>query len=203
MEASTLEGAGYPPSADGVPASGTRLWRFLRARGGESDRSSPPEDARRRTAALGRIFRLGVSDGTSPAGEAVLGELEMELALLREENARLKVERHRQPDPGRIIDRMRDLRQEPQAGQADDAVARVIIECLALRAGLLEACQEIQQAMQGMQSRLGTLSVAVEARGADQERRAGQIAVEVPVEGANLELAVTDGVSSDFAESAA
>lgn len=127
----------------------------------------------------------------------------MELALLREENARLKVERHRRPDPGRIIDRMRDLRQESHAGQADDVVARVVIECLALRAGLLEACQEIQQAMQGMQSRLGTLSVAVEARGKDQERRAGRIAVGVPVDGADLELAVADGISPDFVESAA
>ncbi len=127
----------------------------------------------------------------------------MELALLREENARLKVERHRPPDPGRIIDRMRDLRQESQAGQADDEVARALIECLALRAGLLEASQEIRQAMRGMQSRLGTLSVAVEARGGDRQRRTGRIAVGVPVEGADLELAVADGVSSDFAESAA
>jgi hypothetical protein len=207
MEASTLEGAGYPPSVDGAPAGGARLWRFFRAReterGTERDASSPPEGVGRRNAALGRIFRLGVSDGTPSAGEAVLGELEMELALLREENARLKVERHRRPDPGRIIDRMRDLRQESHAGQADDAVARALIECLALRAGLLEACQEIQQAMQGMQSRLGTLSVAVEARGADQERRAGRIAVGVPVDGADLELAVADGVSPDFVESAA
>jgi hypothetical protein len=213
MEASTLEGTGYPPSVEGASAGGARLWRFLRDARSERDAGSPPADAGRRGAALGRIFRLGVSDGTSSPGEAVLGELEMELALLREENARLKVERHRPPDPGRIIDRMRDLRQEPHAGEADDAVARVAIECLALRAGLLEACQEIQQAMQGMQSRLGTLSVAVEARGGAQEQRAGRVAVGVPLKGADpadvhveradLELAVADGASPDFAESAA
>jgi hypothetical protein len=213
MEASTLEGTGYPPSVEGASAGGARLWRFLRDVRTERDANSPPADAGRRSAALGRIFRLGVSDGASSAGEAVLGELEMELALLREENARLKVERHRPPDPGRIIDRMRDLRQESHAGQADDAVARVVVECLTLRAGLLEACQEIQQAMQGMQSRLGTLSVAVEARGGAQKRRAGRIAGGVSSEGANpvgisvervdLESAVADRVTPGFAESAA
>ena len=46
----------------------------------------------------------------------------MELALLREENARLKVERHRAPDSGRIIERMRHLgeasRDEPRVRTA-------------------------------------------------------------------------------------
>lgn len=125
----------------------------------------------------------------------------MELALLREENARLKVERHRPPDPGRVIDRMRSLRQESHVVQADDEVSRNLIECLTLRDGLLEACQEIQQAMQGMQSRIGTLSVAVEARG--RERRTGRAALEVSPEGLDLELAVADRVESGFAESAA
>lgn len=109
----------------------------------------------------------------------------MELALLREENARLKVERHRPADPGRIIDRMRDLRQESHAvQQGEDVSSRSLVECLTLRDGLLEACREIQQAMQGMQSRIGTLSVAVEAKGADRERPADRIAVDVPVESA-------------------
>jgi hypothetical protein len=223
MEASTLEGTGYPPSVEGASAGGARIWRFLRDAVTERAATSPPAEARRKGAARSRIFRLGVSDGTSSVGEAMLGELEMELALLREENARLKVERHRPPDPGRIIERMRDLRQESHAVQAEDEVTRAVVECLALRAGLLEACQEIQQAMQGMQSRLGTLSVAVEARGADQvlargadrveargadqveargadrERRAGPLAAA----GADLELAVADGVHSGCVESAA
>lgn len=59
---------------------------------------------------IGRLLRLGVSGGErASAGDAALGDLEMELALLREENARLKVERHRPPDAGSVIERMRHL----------------------------------------------------------------------------------------------
>ncbi len=204
MEAGTLEGAGYQPSGDRAPAGGGRIWRLLRD--AVPERSSAPAPAgapevQRRETALRRVLSLGVSEGVSSAGDAALGELEMELALLREENARLKVERHRPPDPGRIIDRMRNLRQESYAEEADDAVSRSIIECLTLRDGLLEACQEIQQAMQGMQSRIGTLSVTVEAK--DRQRRAGRSAVDVAGEDAGLELAVDDRVESGFAESAA
>jgi hypothetical protein len=224
MEASTLKGAGYQPK-QALPAGRSRLLRSLRGTATEQPASGqpvtgpveiapPPADVRRRGAALSRLVRLGVSDGTkSSASEAILGELEMELALLREENARLKVERHRRPDPGRIIDRMRDLRQEPHAEQTDDEVSRGIVECISLRDSLLEACQEIQQAMQGMQSRIGTLSVAVEAKsGVIREGRVGHVAVDAPIadadlvdihaERVDLELAVSDRVASDFAESA-
>ena len=107
-----------------------------------------------------RLLRLGVSDGTNSA-DAGLGELEMELALLREENARLKVERHRAPDSGRIIERMRHLGEasgdEPRSenGSQASATAEAIVECLAIRDALVEACHEVQQAMQGIRERLG------------------------------------------------
>jgi hypothetical protein len=234
MEAGTLEGAGYQSPPAGRTPTGGRIWRLLRDGASERSSTSAPADAAeapRRDTALRRVFSLGVSEGVATPGDAAQGELEMELALLREENARLKVERHRPADPGRIIERMRNLRQEPGAVPADDGLSRSIVECLALRDGLLEACQEIQQAMQGMQSRIGTLSVTVEAK--DRQRRAGRPGVGVATEDVDLakrvdlaggvdlagsstlardadlagdvdlELAVAKRVESGFAESAA
>jgi len=94
----------------------------------------------------------------------------MELALLREENARLKVERHRPPDAGRVIERMRHLGRERSAEEAapPEGAGQSIAECQAMRDGLIGACQEVQRAMQGIRGRLGELSVdlqeGVEAR---------------------------------------
>jgi len=39
----------------------------------------------------------------------------------------------------------------------------VLTECLGIRDGLLEACQEVERAMSNMQHRLGELSVAIDA----------------------------------------
>ncbi len=105
-----------------------------------------------------------------------MGELETELALLREENAWLKVERHRAPDAGRIVERMRELAQasEAQAQQSASSetsdAAQAMVECVAIRDGLLEACEEIQQAMQGIRSRLSGLSVDVQGKNGDRQR---------------------------------
>jgi hypothetical protein len=105
---------------------------------------------------VGRLLRLGVSgEGSSPA-EVELGELEMELALLREENARLKVERHRPPDAGRVIERMRHL---GDGESIEPAAANAIDDCRAMRDGLIIACHEVQLAMQGIRGRLGELAV--------------------------------------------
>jgi hypothetical protein len=123
-------------------------------------------EAQRRRAALARILRMGVPDGgSSSSGDAAaMGQLETELALLREENAQLKVERHRPADAGHVIERMRSLRVRPsterqagEGGQSSD-VTDAIGECLAVREGLMVACQEVQQAMQGIRGRLGALA---------------------------------------------
>jgi hypothetical protein len=105
-----------------------------------------------------------------------MGELEMELALLREENARLKVERHRPPDAGRIIERMRHLRRDHSAEEHDeeascsDRAPQPMGECLAIRDGLLEACQDVQQAIHEVRGRLGALSVDLRDGGGDRAR---------------------------------
>ncbi len=121
------------------------------------------------------------------------GELEAELALLREENARLKVERHRPADAGHVIERMRSLRQDAFAqpdGEPREAAegAQAIAECLAVREGLMDACQEAQQAMRGIRGRLEALTGDIQGRAGEQPTSETDDAAEV---------------SSDFAQSVA
>jgi hypothetical protein len=152
---------------------------------------------------VGRLLRLGVSggEGSSPA-EVALVELEMELALLREENARLKVERHRPPDAGSVIERMRHLGGEGDAeSQADgaelqpDGAARAartghaIDDCLAMRDGLIAACNEVQQAMQGIRGRLGALAVDLQDGPAERNGFAQATVPNTNTESLDAELA--------------
>jgi hypothetical protein len=158
---------------------------------------------------ISRLVRLGVSSSSRSSSDdlSAQGELETELALLREENAWLKVERHRPPDTGRIVESMRELGQalqtpagESEASSATDP-ARTLVECLALRDGLLEACKEVQQAMQGLRSRLSGLSVDVHARTGN---RAGHGPISNPsADGVDLELAGETRADSDLSKNAA
>ena len=168
-----------------------------------------PADAQQRRAALARLLRMGVSDGAkSSSGEmAAMSELETELALLREENAQLKVERHRPADVGHVIERMRSLRlqvpAEPQAGGSAPPAeaARAIAECLAMRDGLMEACHEVQQAMHGIRGRLGALAGDIHSR---VEDRAKSDRLSVPsVEPVDVEPAVVAETPSELAQSVA
>jgi hypothetical protein len=165
-------------------------------------------DANTRQRMISRLLRLGVSSSSrsssdDPSGQ---GELETELALLREENAWLKVERHRAPDSGRVVETMRELGQAPpvetgqtQSSPASDAQA--MVECLAVRDGLLEACNEVQQAMQGIRGRLSGLSVDVNGRVGDRAGR-GPISTPSTDEG-DLELAGGTRANSDLSKNAA
>jgi hypothetical protein len=156
---------------------------------------------------IGRLLRLGVSGsaGSSSDDAGAVAELETELALLREENAWLKVERHRAPDAGRIVERMRDLSRAPQQADGEGAQpsehVQMIVECLTIRDGLLEACQEIQQAMQGMRQRLSGLSVDVQSRITD---RATSGSMPTPSTGeVDRELAVAARNGSNLSQNAA
>jgi hypothetical protein len=171
---------------------------------------SQPAEAQRRRAALARLLRMGVSDGAnSSSGDmAAMSELETELALLREENAQLKVERHRPADVGHVIERMRSLRlqvpAEEQAGASTPPAeaTQAIAESLAMREGLMEACREVQQAMQGIRGRLGALAGDIHGQVDDQptsDRLAGPT-----VEGLAMESAVVAAAaSSELAQSVA
>jgi len=161
-------------------------------------------DANTRQRMIGRLVRLGVSSSSrSPSDDlSAQGELETELALLREENAWLKVERHRAPDSGRIVESMRELAQAPrvQAAQTEASAAtdpaRTLVESLAIRNGLLEACKEVQEAMQGIRSRLSGLAVDVNARAGNRAGR-GPIST-ASSDDPNLELAAELGPAQTY-----
>jgi hypothetical protein len=164
-------------------------------------------EASTREKVVGRLLRMGVSDGSrSPSGEALaMDELEAEITLLREENARLKIERHRPTDAGHVIERMRSIRPESATARLDGEgaapPAQVIAECLAIRDGLMEACQEVQRAMQGIRGRLGALAGDMQGRAGDRAMNARLAAS--TVEALDIDLAVAADVSPALAQSAA
>ncbi len=165
-------------------------------------------EASTREKVVGRLLRMGVSDSSrSPSGETLaLGELEAEITLLREENARLKVERHRPADAGHVIERMRSIRPEfatarPDGETASPPPAQVIAECLAVRNGLLEACQEVQRAMQGIRGRLGALAGDMQGRAGDRALPPRLAAS--AVEAMDIELTVAADAPPELAQSAA
>jgi hypothetical protein len=166
-------------------------------------------DAQRRRAALARLLRMGVSDGgKSSSGEmAAVSELETELALLREENARLKVERHRPADAGHVIERMRSITQEAQSAQRDGGTpssaggGQALAELLVLREGLMDACQEAQQAMRGIRGRLEALTGDIHSRAEGRATSERLAAPTVEVMGGEQDDA--DEGSSELAESVA
>lgn len=89
------------------------------------------------------------------AGEDV--DQELTVMLLREENARLKAERHRPSDVGSMVDRMRVVAVDEGHGEALDDVWGLLSECLAIREGLDHACEEIHAAISSVQERLTRL----------------------------------------------
>jgi hypothetical protein len=108
----------------------------------------------------GRWLRwLRAAGGTAPpsAQERRLDELESELALLREENARLKVKRE-QPGARAVQERVRELLPPRGAqGRDDDEPWELLTSCLMLRDGLVDACREIEQGMRETRRRLDAI----------------------------------------------
>lgn len=132
-----------------------------------------------------------------------MSELETELALLREENARLKVERHRPADAGHVIERMRALRQEAPTSQPDGGLPLGTSggESLALREGLMDACREAQEAMRGIRGRLEALTGDIDGRAGD--RAASERVAARTAEAVGVERDSSDEDSSELAESVA
>lgn len=204
MEANRLEQAGCPPpDAQASAVIGDPAVKEQTSSASRSQRAA----AQRRRAAVARLLRMGVSDGAkSPSDAATTNELETELALLREENAQLKVERHRPADVGHVIERMRSLRLESPAGQPageSPAATEAIAECLAVREGLMQACQEVQQAMQGIRGRLGALAGDIHNNNSPGDRSASDQLATPPVKTVDIESAVPVEASPEFAQSVA
>ena len=88
--------------------------------------------------------------------------LKLEIMLLREENARLKAQRHRPADVNTLIDQMRRLGVDKGDAEMADEAWTVLSECLVIREGLEQACVEIHAAIAAVQERLGKLAVKLD-----------------------------------------
>jgi hypothetical protein len=108
----------------------------------------------------GRWLRwLRAAGGTAApsAQEQRLEALESELALLREENARLKVKQER-PGERPVEERVRDLLPPRGAHERDDDEPwELLTSCLMLRDGLIDACREIEHGMRETRRRLDAI----------------------------------------------
>jgi hypothetical protein len=91
-------------------------------------------------------------------------DLEAEVTLLREDNARLKAAQHRPADLGSVLEKVRALPGTgPDAGQGDlgDDAAQMLAEGLVLRDSLLSVCTELSQSIASLEARLRSLPPAV------------------------------------------
>jgi hypothetical protein len=93
-------------------------------------------------------------------------DLQLQVMLLREENARLKAGRHRPSDVGTMIDELRLVASEEEGDLLDDAWS-LLSECLVIREGLAQACVEIENAVGSVRQRLATLVVRIEGLARD------------------------------------
>jgi hypothetical protein len=125
---------------------------------------APPHGMER--ARRGRLRELlRVSGGAAdPAASEQLGELEREVALLREENARLKLARQRTAE--RPVNERVRAAFPPPPPHGEDADGEdpweVLTEGMLLRDALIDACRELEQGAQELRVRLETLLPAAE-----------------------------------------
>jgi hypothetical protein len=89
-------------------------------------------------------------------------ELRLQVMLLREENARLKEARHRPPDVGTLIDRLRLIAEQKGESETLDEAWTLLSECLVIREELVQACTEIGAAIGVVHERLRNLAVKID-----------------------------------------
>ncbi|MGB2711942.1 MAG: hypothetical protein WBC33_10530 [Conexibacter sp.] len=111
---------------------------------------------------------LSAASRTTPRSTQtrIVEELEAELTLLREENARLKVKRQRVRDRP-VGERVRELL--PPQRQDEDALD-LLARCLLLRDDLIDACREIEHGMRDTRIRLEAVSPTTEPAGSEAAR---------------------------------
>jgi hypothetical protein len=98
--------------------------------------------------------------GRSGADDGYVERLEAELALLREENARLRFERAQRPDAGSMVERLRALSAaQPPDEDHRDAAWHLVGEALVMREVLVDVCKEIGQTTITLQTRLSDLGL--------------------------------------------
>lgn len=144
-----------------------------------TDEVAPPSNGRKQTGSEGyepfarfrrRLERFrGDADaqdhGNSLDEEA---ELRLQVMLLREENARLKEARHRPPDVGTLIDRLRLIAEQKGESETLDEAWTLLSECLVIREELVQACTEIGAAIGVVHERLRNLAVKIDGLSSEE-----------------------------------
>ncbi|MEA2232940.1 MAG: hypothetical protein QOD83_2756 [Solirubrobacteraceae bacterium] len=103
--------------------------------------------------------RLRSIGGRSGVDVAYLERVETELVLLREENARLRLERAQRPGAGPMIERLKTLSTcEPPDQDHRDEAWHLISQALVMRDVLIDVCKEIGQTTTTLQTRLSDLA---------------------------------------------
>jgi hypothetical protein len=99
---------------------------------------------------------LRVARAEAPA--AATDDLQAELVLLREENARLKAAAHREPAGAAVLELALALpATAPAPGAGEDDLAHALVEGLVLRDGLLELGDRLEEALRAVDARLEAL----------------------------------------------
>jgi hypothetical protein len=119
----------------------------------DDDRGPVPTPLRQRVRAVGREGRLRRE---REAGQAE--DLELELALLREENARLRMAQIGRAEIGAAIDELRKLAVRRHEDDLGDETWSAIAELLVMREGLDQACSQLEAALGSVRDRLTRLS---------------------------------------------
>ncbi len=117
-----------------------------------------PQGRDRSTAVrLRELLRAGGGHEDARPDEQLEG-LEQEVALLREENARLKLAREHAEDRP-LNERLRAAFAAASAGDGEDGEDpwEVLTECMLLRETMLDACRELERGAAELRTRLETL----------------------------------------------
>jgi hypothetical protein len=127
-------------------------------------------------------FRRGIDrlrgEFDANADERVVDEdedLKVQLMLLREENARLKMANRRDSDIGTLIGQLRHLGSTAGETEIGDEVWSLLTELLVIREGLERACIEIEASILTVHERLRLLSVKFDDLTQDGEHRDGAV----------------------------
>jgi hypothetical protein len=121
--------------------------------GDDDHRSRPPTALHQRVRAVSREGRLRKDQEA-----AQVENLELELALLREENARLRMAQVGRAEIGVAIDEFRKLAVHRHEDDLGDETWSAIAELLVMREGLDQACSQLSAALASVRQRLARLS---------------------------------------------
>jgi hypothetical protein len=114
-----------------------------------------------------RLGRRASARGANPAQADSLHVALAELALLREENARLSAAAHEPASLGRLVARTRALaaaRDDGNGSDDGDEAVQMLIDGVVLRESLLEVCGELERSIAVVKARLDGIGPEVGLR---------------------------------------